>query len=112
MDAAGSSFVAATVVVEGEGDEVFAGAAGTAALTGLPLFGLAGLTVDALFRAFKVLAAILAKMSFSNPPTVTSSDTRDSTDKASSPTTEGTAASLESMSWSKSPSTLVSRRAA
>jgi hypothetical protein len=60
----------------------------------------------ALFAA-KVFEAILAKRSDSNPPTVASSDTKDSTDRAKSPITDGTSAMLASIAWSKSPSTLV-----
>lgn len=57
--------------------------------------------------AVNVFEAILASRSFSKPPTVMSSETNDSTDRASSPTTDGTAASLERTEWSRSPSTLV-----
>jgi len=45
--------------------------------------------------AVSVLEAILARRSFSKSPTVTSSETNDSTERASSPTTVGTAASFE-----------------
>ena len=59
-------------------------------------------------HAVNVLDVILARRSFSNPPTVkSSSETNDSTEKASSPMTVGTAVILERTEGSRSPSTLV-----